>query len=191
MARTREFNTAKVLNKAMFLFWERGYNGVSTQELIDDFGISKSSMYGAFGDKKELFLTVLHLYSTRIIEDLEARFAKAITVKMCFEQLFTELNNNSLNDSKGCFIVNSAIELAPHDSKVANLVQNHRIYIETIFSKAIQEGINSGEFSSSNDPQQLSKLFSNTVNGIYVGSKFIKEPSYFSTVSSSLLSSLK
>ena len=51
MARNREFNTEAVLDKAIELFWSKGFNGVSTQELIDGFGISKSSMYGAFGDK--------------------------------------------------------------------------------------------------------------------------------------------
>ncbi|NJM25383.1 MAG: TetR/AcrR family transcriptional regulator [Bacteroidia bacterium] len=59
MARNREFNTEKVLNKAIQLFWQNGYNGVSTQELISDFEISKSSMYGAFGDKMELYIAAL------------------------------------------------------------------------------------------------------------------------------------
>ena len=62
MARTKDFDEDEVLDKAMYLFWNQGYNGTSMQDLVDGLGISRSSLYDTFGDKHSLFIKTLENY---------------------------------------------------------------------------------------------------------------------------------
>ncbi|MBF2709543.1 TetR/AcrR family transcriptional regulator [Flavobacterium soyangense] len=181
MARNREFNTEEVLDKAVELFWHKGYNGVSTQEMIDDFGISKSSMYGAFGDKKQWFIAALTRYQKRAIMEVQSSFQEYDNVKDMIQKILESTAENAMSDKnhKGCFIVNSAIELAPHDIQVATILRNHRDMLETILVEAITKGIEKKEFSKDKDPKVLSRLLCCTISGIEADSKFIEQTSYF------------
>ena len=66
MARTKDFDEDEVLTKAMNLFWLNGYNGTSMQDLVDGLGISRSSLYDTFGDKRSLFLKTLENYKKNL-----------------------------------------------------------------------------------------------------------------------------
>ena len=62
MARPQEFNTAEALYKAMGVFWSKGYEGTSLADLLEATGLSKSSLYATFGDKRDLFLAAFDCY---------------------------------------------------------------------------------------------------------------------------------
>ncbi|PGX89398.1 TetR family transcriptional regulator, partial [Bacillus cereus] len=62
MGRNISFNKEHALNKAMYLFWEKGYDATSISDLIETMGISRSTLYSSFGDKDELFKQVLEQY---------------------------------------------------------------------------------------------------------------------------------
>jgi TetR/AcrR family transcriptional repressor of nem operon len=68
MARNKEFEEAAVLDKAVHLFWCKGYNGTSMQEVVDCLGISRSSLYDTFGDKRQLYLAALGRYRSQMAE---------------------------------------------------------------------------------------------------------------------------
>ncbi len=62
MARTKDFDEQEVLKKAVCLFWNKGYNATSMQDLVDQLGISRSSLYDTYGDKHTLYLKALEEY---------------------------------------------------------------------------------------------------------------------------------
>ncbi|MCM5663458.1 TetR/AcrR family transcriptional regulator [Galbibacter mesophilus] len=177
MARKREFNETEVLEIAKDLFWKKGYNAVSTQDLISAFGISKSSMYGAFKDKKSLFILTLRHY----IENTSAKMIAILEQSTCFfptmENILNQLIQENLGDadSKGCFIVNTAIELAPHDTEILKLVQQNRTNIISAITKAIQKGMDTGELSASNNPEALAHYFYTLISGLRVEGKVTKD----------------
>lgn len=189
MARNREFNTEEALDKVMILFWDKGFNGVSTQEIIDELNISKSSMYGAFGDKMELFVMSLKRYQNKILNHLVKQLTQTNSVKSQIKKVLTGVYTEALADKsqKGCFIVNSSIELAPHNEKIARIVSEHREQVESIFEQAIIAGINSGEIPNNKNAKQISCLLCNTLNGIYVDSKYIRNKKPFENVVNSVL----
>lgn len=193
MARIREFNTEMVLDKAVLLFWKRGFNGVSTQELIDEFGISKSSLYGAFGDKLQLFMMSLERYRLGIIAKIIPRLDNCILVKNEIKKILTETSNDALSDKdqKGCFIVNCSIELAPHNGEIARVILTHRIRIEAAFTSALKRAIKSGEISSQKNPEKISRLICNAMSGIYVEAKYIRDKKYFAGLISAILETLE
>ena len=182
MARNREFDTEIVLDSATDLFWKKGFNGVSTQELIDKFGISKSSMYGAFGDKMQLFITVLERYSLQATENLENRLLGSLDVRKEIISILNDIAKRSLEMCKGCFIVNTAIELAPHDERIAEITLDHKKRLENAITKAIRKGMERGEISDKKNPKAISRTICNAISGILVDTKYIREKKYFETI---------
>ncbi|QLE00061.1 TetR/AcrR family transcriptional regulator [Galbibacter sp. BG1] len=177
MARKREFDEEVVLETAKNLFWKKGYNAVSTQDLIDAFGISKSSMYGAFKDKKSLFKLALKHYTHNTSEKMIAILNENNSFQQTIHGILQQLVKENMCDaeSKGCFMVNTAIELAPHDEEILTIVQQNRKNIIAAISKAIQKGIDVKELSEKNDPEALANYFYTLINGLRVEGKVVKD----------------
>lgn len=192
MARTREFVTDDVIQKALSLFWDKGYNGVSTQTLIEEFGISKSSMYGAFGDKKSLFVEALNQYRNQVSKPLIELLDNCTEVKKTLRRILNTQIKQILEDKdyKGCFMVNTVIELVPHDVDIAKIVKKNRNEVETAFARAIKKAIKNGEISRNKNPESISRFLFSTMNGIYVDAKYFKDKKIFDDVVKTALSVL-
>ncbi len=177
MARNREFDENHVIKTATDLFWERGYHAVSTQDLIDAFGISRSSMYGAYKDKKNLFVLALNHYRKFTSKALKEKLENNSPFKAKIEDILNSVTEESISDSKskGCYVVNTAVELAPHDMEISDIVQRNRKNITEMFSRAISAAIENGELTKDNNPKALANYFYNLINGLRVDAKFNKE----------------
>jgi TetR/AcrR family transcriptional regulator, transcriptional repressor for nem operon len=177
MARNREFDENEVIEKAVNLFWNKGYNAVSTQDLIEAFGISRSSMYGAYKDKRSLFILALQHYRQTASQGM----LNILSTNLTFTETITHLLKLTIKDcledkqSKGCFIVNTAIELAPHDKEILEIIQENRNNIIEALSKAIQFGIDTNELTKNNNPKALANYFYNLINGLRVDAKVTKD----------------
>ncbi|SDZ89163.1 TetR/AcrR family transcriptional regulator [Pedobacter hartonius] len=185
MARNREFNEQFVIETATELFWTKGYNAVSTQDLINAFGISRSSMYAAYKDKKNLFIIALQHYIQTS--------AKAVIDELAKDKPFMEIISTILNliadetivdtKSKGCFIINTTIELAPHDNEILSIIEKQRENLVDALTLAIQKGIENEELSKSNNPKFLANYFYSIINGLRVDAKVSKDKqSYDQTI---------
>src|ERR1700761_2998088 len=95
MARTKDFDENEVLTKAIELFWYKGYNGTSMQDLVDTLGISRSSLYDTYTDKHTLFVKALESYqnsgAARIQEIINKPEPAKVTIKKLLEIATTEL----------------------------------------------------------------------------------------------------
>jgi TetR/AcrR family transcriptional regulator, transcriptional repressor for nem operon len=193
MARTREFDEAKVIDIATNLFWKNGYHGVSTQDLIDAFGMSKSSMYGAYHDKRNLFILALENYrknaSQGMMDAMKGNKSVKETITILLNNIITETVGDT--DCKGCFIVNTAIELAAHDSKIADILRENRNNIINSFSVAIQKGIDNQELATTNNAKAIASYFYNLINGMRVDAKIHKDRSQYSEIVNVALSVLQ
>ena len=124
MARPREFDTEEALEKALQVFWAKGYEAASLCDLIGAMGISKSSFYEAFGSKRDLFLATLDRYNEHeagrhardLIEGAESVRAGIAAV---FERQIEVMAGQG--DRRGCFLNNCAVEMAPHDPAVRRI----------------------------------------------------------------------
>lgn len=185
MARTREFDETEILEKAVNLFWNNGYNAVSTQDLIDSFGISKSSMYGAYKDKRSLFILALQHYRQSVSENMIQLLKSNASFEEIISQMLHNIIHETVNDPqcKGCFIVNTAIELASHDEEILGIIRQNRTNIIDNLSQAIQKGIDSQELSPKNNPKALANYFYSLINGLRVDAKVTRQKvDYQSTV---------
>ena len=120
MVRTKQFDRHVVLDEAMEVFWERGYHATSISDLVERLGVNRQSLYDTYGGKDELFLAALERY--REIQTVPVRrlLERDGPVLEILREFFDNAVNAVLGDGcKGCFMVNTATELAGHDPAVA------------------------------------------------------------------------
>ncbi len=173
MARTKEFQEEEVLEKAIQLFWCKGYHATSVQDIVDCLGISRSSLYDTFGDKRQLFLQALQSYRRMVEENMIQQVEASTHPLVTIEALFTAIVASSLDDStsKGCFMVNCAVELAPNDEEVAQIVKVNTQDIENAFFVCIQKGQMTGEITTRYEARALARFLVNTISGIRIAGK--------------------
>lgn len=147
MPRKKQFVVDDVKQKAMIAFWGRGYNATSLQDLVDCMGVNRASLYDTFGDKYALFLDSLYTYKSIYIKSYLARQTKKYTPRQAIINYFLDMILKA-EDRNGCLMVNTALELSPHDKKVATIVNEAFAYIDkNFFRKMIKKGQVTGEIS--------------------------------------------
>ena len=193
MARTKVFDEQLVLDKAMNLFWQKGYNATSAQDLVDGLGISRSSMYDTFGDKHSLFVTVLKQYRKERIDTMIDGANKAGDVEEYIRSVFELVKAEALSDnrSKGCFMINSVVELAPVDSEIAAIANSIMHDTEEALFKLIKKGQDTGIFTTKYPARSLARFVFNSLNGLRVTVKFDANKKMFDDIVNVCLSALR
>ncbi len=138
----KQFDVDDALTKAMHAFWARGYEATSMRDLVDRMGINRGSIYATFGGKRSLFIRALRHYDTRHREAwLGAREAagpprEAIIAAFdgAIEAVLTDKNHD------GCLLVNTALELSPHDAEIAGIVAKGLRETEAFFRRNVAAG---------------------------------------------------
>jgi TetR/AcrR family transcriptional repressor of nem operon len=192
MARTKDFDESEVLNKAVSVFWLKGYNGTSMQDLVDSLGISRSSLYDTYGDKHTLYLKALEFYQNTSGSAMYNIATNATSSREAIKQLLELVVNNLLSDKqhKGCFMVNAEVEVAPHDIEVRDMLCKNEKQIEEAFHLAIQKGQQSGEITNRQDAMAITRFFLTTIKGIQVSAKSTTDKAYFDDIIKTALSVL-
>jgi TetR/AcrR family transcriptional repressor of nem operon len=193
MGRTKVFDEQQVLDKAMNLFWQKGYNATSAQDLVDGLGISRSSLYDTYGDKHSLFIKALQQYRKERIDDTIKVAGETEDVEAYIKSLFEFVKTEALQDdkSKGCFMVNSAVELAPVDDEIAAIVNSIMNDFEDAVCKAIKKGQDTGIFTTRYSARSLARFVFNSLSGLRVTVKFDANKKMFDDIVSVCLSALR
>jgi TetR/AcrR family transcriptional repressor of nem operon len=184
MARTKDFDENEVLGKAIQVFWHKGYNGTSMQDLVDGLGISRSSLYDTYGDKHTLYIKALERYQSEGSAKVCAIVNSVAPAKETVKKLLDLIAGELLGDQKhkGCFMVNAEVEVAPHDVEVSKLVCQNDQQVEDAFYVVIKKGQESGEITNRQDPRALARFTFNTVKGIRVSAKSTTDKEVFDDI---------
>jgi TetR/AcrR family transcriptional repressor of nem operon len=170
MARPREFDEVTALEAAISCFWHRGYEATSMRDLASAMGISGPSLYNAFGDKRALFMTALERYLDHSTRARIKRLEDTLPPKKAVRGFFEEVIERSLNDRerRGCFLINSALEVAPHDRELGVLIADRLGEIEAFFRRSIKAAQVEGVVPSARNPADLARLLLGVLLGIRV-----------------------
>ena len=157
MAGKKAFDPQRVLEKAMHAFWLRGYEGLSIEELVQSTGIGRGSLYGTFDDKHSLYLAALDQYIAAVRAQTTALLEQTGTLQEVLEQLFQTQLDILLGDPahRGCFLVNAAVEMAPHDPEVNKIVQSALQELEEGLYRLLIKAQVAGDLSWTHEPHQL------------------------------------
>ena len=154
VGRPREFDEEEVLAAAMEAFWRKGFESTSLVDLTTATGLNKASLYRVFGDKHQLFLAALKNYA-----DIE--FRQTTTVVCADASPLTNLRAvvrkvfEDANSDKGCMMINSMVELAPHDPEVKALLQRFGNQRLEAIQDLIAQAKTAGEVRAELDPRNL------------------------------------
>ena len=167
--RPREFNHDEALDKAMHVFWKRGYEGASLAELIDTLGINKPSLYAAFGNKEELFRKALARYShcsvAYVGEAMQAptarQTAEAFLIKSA--EFLTDASH-----PKGCMIVQGALSCSPDATLIHQELIRHRNGYENLLQTRFERAQIEGDLSKEANATQLAKYIATVHQGMSV-----------------------
>jgi len=178
MPRVKLFDENEVLEKAIEMFWKKGYHATSIQDLVTFLGINRGSLYDTYGGKKELFDKAFQQYRTVNINGVSSFFESQNNVKQGFRTLFEMGIKESIadQDKKGCFVVNTTTELIPGESELLNTLQENKKMFETIFYNFLLKGQLNGEISKSKNIKIISHLFFTFYNGLKVIAKVQSDP---------------
>lgn len=184
MARTKDFDEEEVLDKAMNLFWDKGYNGTSMQDLVDGLGVSRSSLYDTFGDKHSLFIRALENYRQYAGKQISELIASSPSAKATVRTMLDNNVNELVKDKqhKGCFLVNASVEMASHDPEVSAMLCQNDSQVEGYFYEAIRKGQESGEISEQKDARALARFILNAIKGIRVTAKSVSDRKMFEDI---------
>lgn len=169
MSRVKEFDEAEVLDQALELFRARGFKHTSFADLVDELGVSRQSLYDTYGDKHTLYHTALKRYLDRAVDGLTRKLEDPAPVRQVFAELFERmLTGNCEGKSPGCFMVNSMVELGPHDADIRALALAHARSIEALFASRLGAAQRQGEIAPDKDPVALARFLYNTMLGAAV-----------------------
>ncbi len=170
MPKTKLFNEEEVLEKAMLLFWKKGYHDTSIADLLQHLEISRSSLYDTFGGKKRLFHRALKMYQTAYFDGLPQFLSTQANVYEGLKLVFEKVIDDDCTDAdrKGCLIVNTTTELLPNDVELQKVIVAHNAKVERTFLKFLQFGVDSGEIDGNKDIQTIAKLLYALLSGLRV-----------------------
>ncbi|MGJ3253073.1 MAG: TetR/AcrR family transcriptional regulator [Elainellaceae cyanobacterium] len=173
MARHKEFDRDDVLEKAMEMFWYKGYEATSVQDLINCMGINRGSLYDTFGDKHSLFLAALDRYRDSKVNERLKVLERSQSGLEAIRQFFYEMVEirTTGQGCQGCLMVNSLVELALHDDEAAGRVASHATRLEEAFYRALMRARKHGEISEKKNLRAIARFLANSINGICVMAK--------------------
>ncbi len=169
MARTKEFDTDEALERAMNAFWTHGYAGTSVHDLVDAMQIQRGSLYGTFGDKRTLFRLAYERYDQRRECGMNSERPPVEAIRGWFAKLVEE--GSSEDGTRGCFIVNTALELEMHDTAMRAAVAKSLKSIETFFYANITAGQADGSIDAELDARKTAQSMLSNVMGLRVLSR--------------------
>jgi len=170
MARPRKFDANEALNQAMHVFWTKGYEATSLNDLTGAMGLSKSSFYDTFGSKHEVFLTTIEHYKKTVTAQVSAVSGLDAPARKLIESLFerTVARMTDEDGQRGCFLNNSAVEIALHDPAAAKLIGGGLDIIEEAFFSLVERGQREGEIAPEKDARALARFLTSSINGLMV-----------------------
>ena len=176
MARHKEFDRDEALQKAMEVFWSRGFEAASIQDLTKQMGINRQSLYDTFGDKHELYLQALDRYrelETRRMSELLERGP----VKKALKRLFTGVVEGAFGDQqrRGCFMSNAMSELAGRCRATADRTCSNAVMMEHAFHRALLRGKKAGELKTVRDPRAVARFLFSSLQGLVLLAKSTRD----------------
>ena len=192
MPRPVEFDRDQALRDAMLLFWRQGYHKTSVRDLTGVTRLQPGSLYGAFGNKRTLFLSTLDYYSDELQGFVDTVLRSDGPPLQRIHQFFDHLLNEASRDSqaKGCLLVNTLLETPIEEREINQRAARALAYVEHAFAEVLEEAVQQGELRPGSDPAALARLLITGIFGMRVYEKMQAPPGALNSIATSLLSIL-
>ena len=191
MARPRKFERSEALDKAMLVFWQKGYEATFLDDLTEAMGINRPSLYNAFGDKHALYMEALaryrDLYSGKMLAALSGAPSLKAGFRCVFDSFIAEATKGCC---PGCMIVNSTVEACAGSESVAEFVRETDAASVQAFSVALRAAQQNGDVAADKDPQALAVYLYSAIQGFQIRAKAGDDRQTLETIATLALSVL-
>lgn len=168
--RPREFDTEEALDKALHVFWRKGYEGTSLSDLTDAMGISRPSLYAAFGNKEELFRRALDRYAEHGPGTIQREALNEPTARRVVERLLrgvAEALTDPVNPP-GCLAVQGALSCGDAAQSIKEELCGRRAASEAALAARFEQARNDGDLGKAVDPAALARFMVTITQGMSV-----------------------
>ena len=173
MPRTREFDPTEAVDAAMDLFWRKGYEATSVDDLVRHLGVGRGSLYATFGSKHQLYLRALDRYRATMGVGLAKQLASGAPVRKVVRVWLESTIDSLLADPerRGCMMVNAAAERGGLDPEASRCVSANTRALEEAVRAAIEHAQETGDIPRDRDARALARFYVVTSQGLAVASK--------------------
>jgi len=165
--RPREFDTDEALASALRVFWAKGYEGASLTDLTDAMGITRPSLYAAFGNKEALFKRALDLYQAEKLAYVESALA-APTARGVAERMLAGTIENITSECPGCLGVIATVSCSNQDSPIRDDVHARVQSARCAVIERMQRAIDEGDFAIPVEAEAMTRYLLALLQGISV-----------------------
>jgi TetR/AcrR family transcriptional regulator, copper-responsive repressor len=172
--RPRAYQPEVALARALDVFWKEGFAGTSLDDLSAATGMNRPSLYGAFGDKRELYIKSYEAYRDRARARMGEAFAVELPLRDMLERIYSialDMYLSGKDGPRGCFTVMTATSEAVFDPAIREMVISGLVETDRFFARIFRRAQERGELAASADPQVLAHLASATLHTIAVRSR--------------------
>jgi len=193
MARPQAFNEEDVLESAMQLFWRQGFANTSVKDLTKATNLQPGSIYGAFKNKRNLFLISLdyyfdHLYSA-LIGILQSDEPPLKRIRQFFDFILSQKNEDK--ELKSCLLVNTLLEMPPDDSEINQRVTEMFTKIESEFSEVLKMARENGTLIAGGRPEAMAKMLMSGIFGLQVYNRMKPDEEGLAQIVNNLLANIE
>ncbi len=168
MGRIKEFKDKEALEKAMILFWKKGYENTSLKDLLSEMDILNGSFYNSYGNKKNLFMKTLDFYAEEVTAKRGALLAECPNfkegIRLLFQEMFQCFDDNTA--PKGCLLVNSISNDLLQDPEIQKYVKTEIDNFKLFFEQQLREAVETKELESTLDIPLTASIIVTYIQGV-------------------------
>lgn len=170
MARPKEFDPGDAMREAMEAFWQNGYHATSVTDLLSEMKLNRGSLYGTFGDKKQLFLATLTEYEKQGREAVRTALERPGSARQAIADWVHEAAKTCSGEAglRGCLALKAAMEMAPQDAAVAEWMREITRNREQLVARTVRRGQSEGEINPQLDPRVVARYLICSLGGLRV-----------------------
>jgi TetR/AcrR family transcriptional repressor of nem operon len=170
MSRPKEFSPDDAIEKAMQVFWHKGYEATSMEDLLSAMDLNRGSLYDTFGDKRQLFMKVMDRYCTTFVGPKFSLLDQPGPAIPALRRFIHGMIEGALADPqrRGCLIANTVMELSPHEKEIAGTLRQALKMAEDTLFQVLARGKQQGELTEDKDPRALAGFLTTMMQGTIV-----------------------
>lgn len=167
MARSKAFEPEERLEKAKCLFWQKGYNATSMQDLVNTMGLNRGSIYDTWGDKHSLFVQCLRSYTEGTFDDYKSIAGETKSPIKAVEKIIKKAALRTVEEGQTCMGVKSTFELASVDEEVHAILKDNTTKLVALLRDLLKKAQKAEEISSKREPEMLANFIVSNFTGFW------------------------
>lgn len=190
MARNIEFNEEVAIQKAMEVFWKKGYSGASMRDLTEAMQINSSSLYNSIGDKRQLFVKCIRNYTEGRMTEIKIHASKAKSPLKAVATFINDSVNTILYSNNSCLAIKTTFELAADDKEVQAILKDDHDITHAFLLDLIQRAKASKEIRQEEDADMITEYIINAFTGWHESYILHQNPSKIKKMAKYLITSI-